>query len=744
MVWLSVGLLLALLLFYVAYKEPFAEVPVSTAVFDRDGGLMGARVAQDGQWRFAAPDSLPDKYRMAVLAFEDRYFKWHPGVNPVSLIRAVWQNLSAGEVISGGSTITMQVIRLSRNHPPRTIGNKLLEMLLAVQLELHQSKSDILRLYAGYVPMGGNVVGLEAASWRYFGRSPQDLSWGEAATLAVLPNAPSVIHPGRNREVLLHKRNRLLDRLLKLGAIDSLTCELASLEPLPGQPLPLPDRAPHLTERYMQADSSRVLTTIDPYLQSRSLQVLQRHQQKLEANRIYNLALLVLDHVEGEVLVYHGNSSGEADGQHGRQVDIIHSERSSGSVLKPFLYAGMLDAGEILPRTLVADIPTRYPDFVPNNFNKEFDGAVHADEALIRSLNVPAVRMLRQFGVLRFYHLLKDLGVNTLHRSAEDYGLSLILGGAEISLWNIAQVYSALARSLNGLDDCALSEPAIWLAFEAMKRVSRPDSEAGWGQFLSGRDFAWKTGTSYGFRDAWAIGVNPQYTIAVWAGNADGAGRPGLTGASVAAPVMFEVMNLLPPDGGWFRAPPEEVQQVLVCRESGMLAGTYCREVDTIEVPLKGVRTGICPYHILIHLDSTQTSRVHGDCYPVTQMKTASWFVLPPVMAWYYALRDPLYRPLPPWKTGCLPHGYQALDILYPEAGEEVALPRGTDGIQQQVVAKAVHQSADATLFWFLDGVFIQRTRGLHQIGLRPDPGSHELHVSDQEGNSVSRTFRVR
>lgn len=736
-------LLLLFLLVLLTYRDPFRKIPISTALFDQEGGLLGARVAADGQWRFGKPDTLPDKYVKCVIAFEDRHFYQHPGVNPLAIIRALYQNIKSGEIVSGGSTISMQVIRLSRNNRPRTIGEKLVEMYLAVQLELKNTKSEILRYYAGYAPFGGNVVGLEAACWRYFGRSPKELSWSEAATLAVLPNAPALIHPGRNRKELMEKRNRLLHYLYSKGEMDSLTCDLAISEALPAKPLDLPDRAPHLLDFYRQSGNGRVQTQVKSWLQDRSGEIVRTHQTKLARNQIFNMAVLVLDNKSGEILAYQGNVPDDGSSRHGHQVDIIRSSRSSGSILKPFLYAGMLEAGLILPGTLIPDIPTRYANFTPHNFNKEYDGAVHADEALIRSLNVPAVRMLKEFGVVRFYDQLKNLGLSTLHRSADQYGLSLILGGAEVSLWDVCQAYSSLARGLEEMNTDNFSPASIYLTFDAMKRVKRPDSEAGWEHFQSASSFAWKTGTSFGYRDAWAIGVNPDYTVGVWVGNADGEGRPGLTGLSVAAPVLFDLVNFLP-SGSWFDTPNIQLSEAVVCRESGMRATENCPDTDTVLIPEVGYRTPQCPYHQNVALDQSGLFRVHGDCYPVLDMVFKKYFVLPPGMASYYSGKHANYRPLPAWYSTCRSTDKQAIEVIYPHAGEQVFLPMNASGKQESLLIEVVHQSTDAKIFWFLDEDYIGFTDRVHKMELQPDAGDHLLSLTDENGNSTSRKFSVR
>ncbi|MEM9992396.1 MAG: transglycosylase domain-containing protein, partial [Bacteroidota bacterium] len=400
----------------------------------------------DGQWRFPLSSQVPEKFQVAIIQFEDRRFFTHWGFDSRAILRAVQQNLQSGHIVSGGSTLSMQVIRLSKNNPPRTFWNKFLEIILATRLELRYAKSDILNFYAAHAPFGGNVVGLEAAAWRYFGKKPALLSWSEAATLAVLPNSPALIHPGRNRTALLKKRNRLLDRLLEIQQIDTITHQLAKAEPLPNAPLPLPRLAPHLLDRLQEEPLNlRVRTTLSYQLQQQVDAILTQHQHILSQNYIHNAAALVLDIVTGDVLAYVGNVKNAAQGA---QVDIITAPRSTGSILKPLLYANMIQKGELTGQMLLPDIPTQVGGYRPQNFHKKYDGVIRAEKALARSLNVPFVRMLKQHGLENFHHQLQKLHFSTIQEPADHYGLTLILGGAETTLEHITNTYACMARNL--------------------------------------------------------------------------------------------------------------------------------------------------------------------------------------------------------------------------------------------------------------------------------------------------------
>lgn len=760
---------IVLLLFIHSLNRQLFFDPYSTVVFDRNGELLGARIADDGQWRFPAADSVPDKFKQCIILFEDRYFYRHPGFNPLSLLRAAYQNFMSGEIVSGGSTITMQTIRLSRKGKPRTIPEKIIEIILSLHLEVAKSKQEILSLYVSHAPYGGNVVGLNAAAWRYYGRSPDNLSWAEAATLAVLPNAPALIHPGRNREALKNKRDRLLRRLVLKGVIDAETYRLSIHEPLPGKPLPLPNPAPHLTARMDRKRQGKIiLTTVDLHLQHAINSIVERYRKNYRYNGIHNAAVMVMEIESGEVLAYVGNTRTDGSGDHGNEVDVTISPRSSGSILKPLLYACMLGDGEILPGTLIADIPTTIGNYSPKNFNVVYDGAVPASEALIRSLNVPAVRMLVDYGLGRFYDRLKSVGFSTLRFSADHYGLSLILGGAEVTLWDLCKIYGGMGYFVNHchendlLSDQAFPEPllrkddpgkrrvctgglhagAVYTMLEAMREVRRPDAEAGWESFLSSFPVAWKTGTSFGFRDAWAVGLTPGYVVGVWVGNADGEGRPELTGLKKAAPLMFEVFDLLPASG-WFEPPWDEMTQTGVCKKSGMRTSKDCPETDSIWIPETASNAGTCPYHRMVHLDSTGRYRVHADCYPASLIKTKPWFVLPPAMAWFYRSVDPFYRGLPQWLPGCENTSGNPMQLIWPDKYSKIYIPRELDGSLGKAVFEIAHNKPSNKVFWYIDEEYAGTTVNMHKLGLQPDYGRHVLTLVDEEGHFLRTTFEI-
>lgn len=758
-----------------ALPDPLFDDPYSTVLLDREEGLLGARIARDQQWRFPEITEVPPQFAEALITFEDKRFYQHPGVDFIALARAFRSNMRARRVVSGGSTLTMQLIRISRKGQSRSIGEKCLEILLALRAELRYSKSEILQLYASHAPFGGNVVGLEAASWRYFGKAPDLLSPAEAACLAVLPNSPALIHPGRGRQQLQEKRDALLLRMAERGILDSLEAALAILEPLPDAPHPLPDLAPHLLAFLHKQGTPRLQSTIRRSTQEHALYVLQAHHAVCAQNGIQNGAILVMDTGSGEVLAYVGNVY-DPGMRHENAVDMIQASRSSGSVLKPFLYASALTTGKLLPGMLLEDIPSNINGYQPQNFSRTYSGMVTAVDALQRSLNVPAVILLRDYGVERFRQDLIEAGLSTIRYNAEHYGLPLVLGGAETTLWDLCGVYAGMGRmlshaySLNHQYDPADLHPpvalmtapvhtktavskaaplwdygALWHTMESLRNLTRPDDEGQWEYFQSGKPVAWKTGTSFGFRDAWAIGVTPEYTVGVWIGNADGEGRPGLMGVRVAAPVMFDVFRALP-GNAWWSPPYDALTEVSTCKESGYLAGHDCPGTNTTWIVPAGMQVGMCPFHQRIYTDAESRYRYTRECADAEDLVAQSWFVIPPAAAQYYRKANPGYLVLPPMHPGCDNTSYadtRRMQLIYPAGSTRIFIPRELNGNKSATVFRAAHRSPTSTIHWYMDDTYMGSTREFHSMEVQPDAGRHRIIIVDDRGERIERTFEV-
>lgn len=759
-VMLVIGALMLLLL---CIPVPRFEEPYSTVLTSSDGHLLGATVASDGQWRFPASGCYSDKYVQCLLSYEDRYFFYHPGVNPVSFVKALRDNIKAGRVVRGGSTITMQVVRMARGNPPRTYGEKLLEVVLALRMELRYSKSEILDLYIAHAPFGGNVVGLDAAAWRYFNSTPDRLTWAEAATLAVLPNSPSLIHLGRGRQQLEQKRDNLLQKLPScysrehrrhpLPVPTEQEVELAVMEKIPPQPVPMPLLAYHYLAEMEKTDKGkRIQSDIDYSLQQSVLTVVNTHWQHNKGNRIENAGVIVYDYLDDKIVAYVGNV---LDANDAPMVDMVRARRSTGSILKPFLFAAMLDDGSLLPEMVLPDVPVYLSGYTPKNYSGNYQGAVTADRALTASLNTPFVYLLRHYGYQRFCHQLRGMGFTTFDKPAEHYGLSIILGGGEVTLYDLVQAYGAMGRELAasvredyhdipGALKTPFSADAIAQTFHVMLDLTRPVSYSGWKNFSSSKRVAWKTGTSFGFRDAWAVGLTDRYVVGVWTGNSSGEGRPGLTGTYVAAPILFDVFSKIN-DTYTYPSSTDGASLIEVCAVSGYPKSDCCPETKFIKAVTDDIKTGVCPYHHRLFLDETRQYQVSSECYPVDKNNTAVYYILPAVMEWFYKKYTSFYVPPPPVMPGCQNNSnFEIMSFVYPETTAKISIPVGIQGDRQQVVFELAHRNPAKKVYWSLNEKFLGMTQHLHQMLLDLEKGDYWLTCVDEDGNEIRRRINVR
>ena len=755
--WMVAALAGALLVYWlIPLPRPLFAPNYSTALVDREGKLLRVFLNADQQWILAPrPDEpIPPKLERAVLTFEDRRFYYHPGIDPVAVGRALVQNAAAGRIVSGASTLTMQVARLLAPKA-RTWGHKGLEALQALKMEVGLSKRALLRLYLDHAPYGGNIIGVEAAARKYFGKRPRALSWAQAATLAVLPNAPGLIGPVADPARLRAKRDRLLARLLAGGHLDRTTFQLALREPVPRAARPFPMLAPHLAQRLReQGLGPTIATTIDRDIQRRAEHWLARHAAFLQGQGIGNGAVLVADTRSGKVRAYAGSQAFFAAAQ--GQVDGVRAPRSSGSLLKPFLYALAMDGGLALPQTLIEDVPVYYRAFSPRNANEAYSGVVRAREALVRSLNVPAVGLLQQYGLYPFHQFLRRAGLATLFRSAEEYGLPLIIGGAEVTLWDMAMLYAGLANGgrFRPLQVVAgqplergvqlISPAASYLTLEVLRQLQRPGAEYYWQQFENQWPLAWKTGTSYGQRDAWAVGVNPQWTLAVWCGNFTGQGNANLGGAQSAGPLLFDLFNALPREAAqsWFEAP--WTRAVELCADTGFMLGPHCPQGQVVEAPPHMKPLAVCPHHRSLHLSGDGAHQVCSLCWEADEHRQTGRLVYPVEVAQVLRRRGRLLQEVPPHRPDC-PAGLakRPVHIVYPRPGAHLWRPRDFGGHWQDIVLRVVHRQTQSLLYWYLDGGYAGRTRDRHVKPVGLDKGWHVLEVVDEAGHRDRRRFYV-
>lgn len=741
--------------------------PFSYVLYADNNVLLDASVSENEEWHFPLfSDSLPTKLTTCILISEDKRFYWHKGVDIPAILRSAYINLKHKKIKSGASTITMQVARMYYNVKKRSYLQKVKEILLAWYLEIVYSKKEILKMYLENAPFGGNVVGAEAASWRYFGQSLHSLSWAESALLAILPNNPSNINLDKNRQLLKLKRNKLLFVLYKQKIIDRNTYQLSIEEEIPTYYRSIPHHAPHLLQflKTKYPDKYVYETTLNEYFQKEIYQILERKQEEYKSNNIRNAAVMVVEVKTGKVVTYIGNYHNRGATRDAYYVNNIEANRSSGSVLKPLLYLTMLDNGELLPDMLIPDVPIQIGGYAPKNFNRGYDGAIQARYALARSLNVPAVKMLQWYGIQRFIDFLHKMGFTTITRPQDYYGLSLILGGCEVKLSELVRAYHYLAWKLqyensdgfrqsyikNNAEKQSIfisniSKGAIWLTFDAMVEVERPKEEQWWYLFSSKQKVAWKTGTSFGFRDAWSIGVTPDYVIGVWVGNSTGEGSAELTGIKKAAPILFEIVNLLYPKAtGWFSMPYDDLQLVETCKQSGHPASVLCDDKIKTIAPKTFIKVRPCPYHKIVFLDSTGTYRVNSECESPFYMKKETFFVLPPTMEYYFKKHNIWYRVLPPYRNDCKEwlQG-KNFDIVYPQQYTKVFIPRNLDGSLSSVLFELSHRYPKTRVFWYLDSKFLGETINRHQMPINAAKGKHVLTIVDEYGESKQIDFEV-
>ena len=733
----------------IAFENRFAHILYA------EDKILSAQVSEDQQWRIQCEGELPEKLATTLKLFEDQYFDYHIGINPVSILKAIRDNRKAGRIVRGGSTITMQLARIHEGNRPRTYKQKMKEMLLALAMELKYSKKEILQLYAQHAPYGGNTVGYCAAARRYYDKQATELSWTESATLSVLPNAPSKIYPGKSQQDLIRKRNFLLGKLLVNAYIDSVTYRLSVMEDLPTQSHHFESMAPHLLQKAKLENpkAHNHHTTLDHTLQQNTKRILQQYRdQYAPASGVDNMCALILRN-DGSIASYVANVSCSHDC--GADVDILTSPRSPGSTLKPLLYGVSIDAGLITPAALLEDIPVFYNGYTPSNFDKKHRGIVSAESALTQSLNIPAVNLLQDYGIHPFLSDLREMGFTTMQKEADHYGLTMILGGNEVKPVELATTYMNVQRVAAGKNPTTigykkskdrehpeyfpLSTGASYLVMDMLKGVNRPESEEGWQYFQNQEAISWKTGTSFGFRDAWSVGCTPEYTVLVWVGNADGEGRPGLTGIKKAAPVLFDLFKLLP-RGKELLPPTSEMAIKYVCKASGYLPNASCATTVGQYHPKAAHNLPVCTYHQSVTLDPTETMQVYQHCE--AEVVSKSLFVLNPIVDHYHEKMTGTSYSLPPYKKDCDTQK-QDLRILCPTEQAEILLPRDLDNEKQALVGKVVTGSQIDSLYWFMDHELVSVTKESHEVAFDLEPGRHVLTVVGSDGQERSHAFVI-
>ena len=753
----------------------YGDIPFSTLVTDREGRPLKLVPAQDGRYRlFTELDDIAVVAREATLLYEDRGFYRHPGVDPLALARAAWTTYARRTRVVGGSTITMQLARLRFHLDTRTVFGKLVQSARALQLERQYGKEEILEAYLNLAPYGGSIEGIGTASRVYFDKPATALSLGEALALAVIPQNPTDRFPVRaaGRAELLAARERLLAAWLS-GAGDAEPAAVARARLVPGfrSPARLPSHAPHFVRDHVPYDGgSRIRTTLDLDLQGLVETRIAEHVERGRRDGVVNAAAMLVDARRMEVLALVG-SAGFFDAAIAGQVNGVRAPRSPGSTLKPLLYALALDAGLIHPMTLLEDAPRRYAAYTPENFDRGFLGPVFARDALVYSRNVPAVGLLADLGVEPFRDWLQGAGVTDL-RPAADYGLALALGGSEITMEELTRLYATLAGggvwrdftvvpgSVPNARQRLLSEEASFLVLDMLRDVARPDAPArGFDQRPA---VAWKTGTSFGFRDAWSVGVVGHYVLAVWVGNFDGSANPALVGREAAGPLFFAIADSLPPAAGESGSPREarpwwavrdgspetpgalNLRQVAVCATTGDLPGPHCPQTTrSWFIP------GVSPIRVSTVYRAIDIDRRTGlrSCEPDGHTERVVYEFWPSNLRDVFRRAGIAIRRPPPWSQDCGLNETSATGLAprirspQPSLVYHAAAPGAADGT---VPFSAVVDGDARRMFWFVDHRLVASARPGESYFWTPRPGRFTVRVVDDLGRAAAETIRVR
>lgn len=741
-----------------ALPSPIFKNDYSTVITDESGAILRVYLNSESQW-ILPPEKkeIPEKLKKAVVIYEDKRFYSHCGIDILALSRAVKQVVERKKVVSGASTITMQTARAIKRKK-RTIGNKIIEAAQALKLEMYYTKDEILNFYLSHIPYGNNIIGYRTASLKYFGVEPENLTWSQAATIAVIPNEPGALSKKNRVKRVYEKKNFLLKKLYAAGYIDKDNLELSLSEPVILKARPFPLSAPHLSDRiYKMNKGSRTVTTINKEIQDSVNQAVQTQMEELQKVGIYNCAVIVSETRTGKIRAYIG-SNNYFDKLNSGQIDGVTAKNSTGSILKPFLYTLLMDEGAFIPESKVEDIPRSYKGYTPYNMNKNFKGVVTMKEALVSSLNTTAVSSLKEYGVEKFYDFLKDGGMTTLFRAPEGYGLSLILGGAEGRLDEITALYSALGNygsykplyfienKISSENKNLFSKGSSWLMIEILKELKRPGTDYYWQNFSNQWNIAWKTGTSFGNRDAWAVGVSPKWSIGVWIGNFNDKECPALIGVEAAAPILFKIFSRLPKDrnSAWFTQPLNELKPVLISKETGYAASDETPDkiwsyMSKDAKPLKKSQ-----YEKVIYTNKAGSEEVCSLCWDENDILKKVKIIYPPEILTFLRKKGEVnYEPLQ-HRENCTSIGNKKnIEFIYPTDNSLILIPRNFEKKYEKVKVKAATGFRNTVVYWYLDNNFIGKTDKNHELELEFENGEHRLYIIDNFGNSTTVTFKT-
>lgn len=738
----------------------FAIIPIpsnndwnySKAILDKNNEILRVYLDKNQQWHLPYNDDVPEKLKVAITQYEDKRFYKHLGVDNISIIRALISNIKAKRVVSGGSTLTMQVIRIWSKHP-RTISYKFLEYFQALKLEIFYSKDEILKMYLNNAPYGGNILGINCASYKYFHKQLEELTWAEACMFAILPNNPGYLYPGKNNNVLKRKRDSLLAKLTEQKIITPKQYQFSIREDIPSNQHKYPLIAPHFSDlvaKDEQINDTYIKTTLDKNIQRICEEIASFYTYDLHSLGIKNLAFIVSDTHTREIKAYVGSQDYLSNNFNGF-IDGNKIHRSSGSVLKPFIYAKAIDLGIITKESLIEDVNTYYGDFLPKNFSNHYDGLVSLNDALIYSLNMPAYNITNQVGVYQTCSMLKNVGMKSLIKDPNSYGLSICIGGAETSNYELCEMYLTLANygkhgkltylknQKKHYNQTTLSPASCYQILKILENVNRPINDS------DNIDFSWKTGTSNGFRDAWAVGTNPDWTISVWCGNFTGEGNPHLIGNKIAGTLLFEILKQLPTTNNLFVKPQNAFKKIKVCKSSGFMATDKCSKTKTIDVPINTTSFAKCKYHKKITVDSMETMQLCSKCWKNIPHKQINVLSYPPIVEYYLNKNRNYVNHIPPHNPKCSTViNEKNLYLKYPIDNSRIILPRDANVIIAEAFSKT-----NSPLYWFLNDKLIAQTtkfesnkRIIQKINICKS-GTNTLFIINELGESIKVHFTV-
>mgnify|MGYP002593914765 FL=1 len=718
--------------------EKIFEDRYSVSVLDNNGKIIGVYLNKDEQWHLKSADEIPEKLKRAVMVFEDKNFYSHKGVDFSAVVRAVKDNIFEKRR-TGASTITMQAVKMAQPKE-RNYFNKYLEIVHAFKLEKYYKKDEILKMYLNNAPYGGNIVGYKTASYMYFRKSPEELTWSEAALLAVLPNSPGLMNVEKNREKLIEKRNFLLKKLYEENFIDERQYKISLKEPVPDKRYSFPVLAPHLVRRLVNENKDKkiIKSTIDSEIQKKTEKAVKDYSEFLKLSGINNTAVLIINNKNYEVISYAG-SQDFYDFKNNGQVDGITAKRSPGSLLKPFLYAKVIDEGIAAPQSKIPDVPLYFSNFSPQNANKKYYGMVEMRDALIKSLNIPFVELLKDYGEDKFFYFLKDI-LNFEDRNPERYGLSLILGTKEFTMEEIGILYSGLAnygnfKNLKYTEESTeegrqlLTKGASYLTLTTMRELERPGMEK---FYREKNPVSWKTGTSHGRRDGWAAGITPEWTVVVWTGNFTGEGNPNLTGVYTGGNLLFNILKILPKTEKDFII-PSDLEKIEVDKETGYRL-KYDVPYKEIFYPKDAKPLKASPYYKKIFVNKNGEEIDSRD--ESFNEREEKYILVYPLEVVNYFVRENLdVSNIFSEKTA-----KKTIKFIYPKNNLKIIVPKDFDGEKNLIVKIANIKNQE--LYWYVNKEYAGKSREKER-SFNFKKGKYEITVVSESGETAKINFQV-